>query len=184
MATYKVRWPDAENHEVLPNLFIGGHQWAENILQARDSRHSKVAEDRSWDYVVSAYVTDWEASWPQCDHRLVIFKDTESGLDEETWRKIEAAVTRVVYRWGDGEKVLIRCQSGYNRSGMLMALVLIRLGLTADQAITLLRERRGPDVLINSVFEGYVREREEEYREVENLPLVEAVAGDWLALLK
>ncbi len=182
--TYTVKWPDAENHEVLPKLFLGGHQWVENVFQARDSRHSKVSEDLSWDYVVSAYVTDWEASWPQCDHRLVLFKDTETGLDDDTWRKIESAVTQVVERWGSGQKVLIRCQAGYNRSGMIMALVLMRLGLSAECAIALLRERRGSDVLINSVFEGYVREREEEYRQPDNFPMTMALAGDWIPVLK
>jgi hypothetical protein len=160
---YTVRWPDAENHEILPNLFIGGHQWAENVLQARDSRHSKVSSDPSWDYVVSAYVTDSEASWPQCDHRLVLFGDTEKGLSEETWGKIRSAVDAVVSRWKSGQKVLVRCQSGYNRSGLLMALALMRLGYTAEAAISLVRERRGQDVLINSVFERYVYEREDEY---------------------
>lgn len=181
---YKVRWPDAEYHEVLPRLFVGGHQWAENVLQARDSRHSSIAADASWDYIVSAYVSDWEASWPRCDHRLVRFGDTEDGLDDETWEKIGLAVDRVVIRWVAGEKVLIRCQSGYNRSGMIAALVLMRLGLTAEEAIRLLRETRGPDVLINPVFEEYVREREKSYREPNALPMTKALVGDRLSLLK
>lgn len=167
--SYTVRWPDAENHEVLPRLFQGGHQWAENVLQARDSRHSKVSTDPSWDYVVSGYVTDQDASWPQCDHRLVLFADTQKGLAEDTWRKIKLAVEHVVTRWFAGQKVLIRCQSGYNRSGLLMTLVLMRLGYTAEEAILTTRERRGPDVLINPVFERYVYEREAEYYSPDNL---------------
>lgn len=161
---------------MLPGLFQGGHQWAENGLQARDSRHSSISGDLSWDYVVSAYITDWETSWPQCDHRLVLFADTQKGLDEETWRKIRSAADAVVSRWLSGQKVLIRCQSGYNRSGLLMVLVLMRLGLTAERAIELVRKRRGNDVLINPIFERYVYDREEEYRDL----TMDVVDPKWL----
>lgn len=135
---YQVEWPNAEYHEILPNLFLGGHLWQVG-LGDRDARHSTVFGDSSWDYVVSAYVSQAEASWPQCDQRLVLFADTEEGLEEETWVKIRSAVDQIVLRWRQGQKVLVRCQAGYNRSGMIMSLVLMRLGMTADKAIHQLR---------------------------------------------
>ncbi len=51
-----------------------------------------------------------------------------------------------------GARVLARCQAGYNRSGLLAAFVLLRLGYTADEAITLIRQRRGPYALCNEHF--------------------------------
>lgn len=171
---YQVQWPDAEYHEVLPNLYIGGHDWRVDG-EAKDSSYSSVGSDPSWDYVVSAYASYLEESWPQCDQRLVLFKDTEHGLDEDTWARIKSVTNEVVRRWRDGQKVLVRCQAGYNRSGLLMALVLMRLGFTADNSIHHVRCRRGRDVLVNRVFEGYVHEREEEYLDEEAFPSTEAL---------
>lgn len=156
---YNVDYPDAEYHQILPNLYMGGHLWKEDG-RYRDGRYSSISGDPSWDYVVSAHIERHEQTYPQCDMRLVIFDDTENGLDEQTWVRISSAVDEVVSRWKQNQKILVRCQAGYNRSGMLMSLVLMRLGYTADGAIDLIRQRRGKDVLVNQAFERYVRERE------------------------
>jgi len=174
---YNVSWPSAEYHEILPNLYQGGHLWRVQ-LGGRDSRNSTVASDPTWDYVVSAYHSDHEASWPQCDHRLVLFNDTEDGLEDQTWVKIKSAVDQIVDRWRMGQKVLVRCQAGYNRSGMIMSLVLMRLGFTAEKAIHQVRFRRGKDVLTNSAFERYVRLLEGEYLDEEAFPQTEALMNE------
>jgi protein-tyrosine phosphatase len=59
--------------------------------------------------------------------------------------------------WKAGKKVLVRCQAGINRSGLIMALVLIREGLSAEDAIELMREKRARSVLRNEVFERWLR---------------------------
>lgn len=51
---------------------------------------------------------------------------------------------------------LVHCQAGLNRSGLLAALVLMRLGLPAQHAIALLRVKRSPAVLCNKSFEEYL----------------------------
>ena len=55
-------------------------------------------------------------------------------------------------RWLDGAEVLIRCQAGMNRSGLVTALVLTMAGLTPAQAITLIRRQRGESCLFNEHF--------------------------------
>lgn len=170
--SYTVDWPDAEYHEILPNLYLGGHLWRDG-LRDQWGKHSTISKDESWDYVVSAYFdTKNDSSWPLCDHRLVPFSDTEQGLSDLTWSQIKSAVDAVVRRWLLGEKVLVRCQAGFNRSGLMMSLILMRLGFTADVAINRVRRKRSPCVLVNKVFESYVREREEEYRDPANLVIV------------
>jgi protein-tyrosine phosphatase len=46
-----------------------------------------------------------------------------------------------------------------NRSSLLTALVLMRDGKSADEAIALIKERRSPCVLSNSHFVKYLEER-------------------------
>lgn len=189
--SYNVKYPDAEAHEVLPRLYLGGHLWADEYGRVKAAKHSSVSEDLSWDYVVSCYLDNTfnaEKAIPQCDMRFVLFDDTRKGLSDDTWRKINLAVDEIATRWLRGEKILVRCQAGYNRSGLMMCLVLMRLGYTAKQAVDLARKGRGSDVLVNQVFESYVHDREQEYFLPENLVytegLLEAVAEDEKTLLK
>lgn len=51
-----------------------------------------------------------------------------------------------------GRKVLIRCQAGLNRSGLVTALVLARDGMPIEEAIDLLREKRSSAALCNPDF--------------------------------
>lgn len=56
-----------------------------------------------------------------------------------------------------GGLVYVHCQAGLNRSGLVTALALIREGMTAEEAISLLREKRSPAVLFNRTFEAWLR---------------------------
>ena len=60
--------------------------------------------------------------------------------------------------WKRGQRVLIRCQAGMNRSGLIMALVLIREGYTAQEAIDLIRTKRSKHALFNGRFEKWLSE--------------------------
>lgn len=53
-------------------------------------------------------------------------------------------------------QTLIHCQAGLNRSGLIAALVLMRGGRTADEALALLREKRTPAVLCNPHFQEFL----------------------------
>lgn len=56
-------------------------------------------------------------------------------------------------------KTLIHCQAGLNRSGLVAGLALILGGMTPDDAIALLRERRSDAVLCNRTFERWLRQQ-------------------------
>lgn len=47
---------------------------------------------------------------------------------------------------------LVHCQAGLNRSGLVAATALILEGMTPDDAVALLREKRSPAVLCNQTF--------------------------------
>ena len=55
-------------------------------------------------------------------------------------------------RWMAGDRVLIRCQAGLNRSGLVTAMVLMLDGWTAAEAISHIRARRSPVALCNDRF--------------------------------
>lgn len=50
------------------------------------------------------------------------------------------------------DRVLIRCQAGLNRSGLVTALVLMLDGHSATEAVNQLRARRSPWALCNDAF--------------------------------
>lgn len=56
--------------------------------------------------------------------------------------------------------VLVHCEAGQNRSGLVTGLYLIRFrGYRPDSALELIREKRGPNALRNGSFVKYLRER-------------------------
>lgn len=67
------------------------------------------------------------------------------------------AIAKRVAGWLKDGPVLVHCQAGLNRSGLVAARALMHGGKTADEAITLLR-KRSPVVLCNQAFETWLRE--------------------------
>jgi protein-tyrosine phosphatase len=55
----------------------------------------------------------------------------------------------------NGEKVLVHCGMGLNRSALVAGLVLTYLGMKGADAVTLLREKR-PGALFNDIFADYL----------------------------
>lgn len=56
-------------------------------------------------------------------------------------------------------RVLVHCQAGLNRSGLLTAYALILDGMEPAKAIKLLRDARSPAVLCNRTFEQWLLSR-------------------------
>ena len=54
-----------------------------------------------------------------------------------------------------GHKVLSHCGMGFNRSALLAGLILVHLGFSGPQAVSLLRAKR-PGALFNTVFADYL----------------------------
>ncbi|MGW2349139.1 protein-tyrosine phosphatase family protein [Actinacidiphila glaucinigra] len=56
----------------------------------------------------------------------------------------------------DGRRTLVRCHSGYNRSGLVVAQALVESGREVSAAVALVRERRSPWALSNGTFVEYL----------------------------
>ena len=57
-----------------------------------------------------------------------------------------------------GERVLIHCQMGLNRSALVAGLVLVYSGLSGEDAVARLQDRR-PGALYNGAFAAYLRQQ-------------------------
>lgn len=58
----------------------------------------------------------------------------------------------VVRRLRKGDRVLITCWMGRNRSGVVTAIALLEMGMTAPSAVRLIRRARGQHALRNDDF--------------------------------
>ena len=78
------------------------------------------------------------------------FPDTSKPYTFPT-RNILDAATWAATRWNEGDRLLVRCRAGLNRSGLLAALTLVLVNpqLTWADAAAQLRAQRHPDVLVN-----------------------------------
>jgi len=54
-----------------------------------------------------------------------------------------------------GKKVLTHCSFGYNRSGFVNGLILIKLGFTGKEAVSLIQKKR-PNSLLNDTFRDFL----------------------------
>lgn len=104
-----------------------------------------------FDVVISMY--PWE-KYPTAGetHQFKMY----DGHDVDT-ATLGLAVAEAEAALKAGKRVLVHCQAGLNRSALVVARLLMRQGMTADEAISLVREKRSPTVLCNRTFERYLR---------------------------
>lgn len=84
---------------------------------------------------------------------VVIMADTA----EQGFSDVDLLADNLVSHLSVGHTVLVHCQVGMNRSGLIAAATLVKLGYAPDLAIQLLRDLRDPVVLCNPSFEAYIR---------------------------
>lgn len=61
-----------------------------------------------------------------------------------------------VNRFRDQGLTLVHCSAGLNRSALVIALSLIKRGMTPNDAIELIRNKRGSDALHNTTFTDWL----------------------------
>lgn len=125
------------------NLWMGGTPAA---------AHSAAAEFKAFRFIVCLY--PWEP-YPLHDHQVY----TEAKMYDHAALPDAALVTALadyVNAVRQIGPVLVHCQQGWNRSGLITALALIRDGMEPKAAIALMREKRSAEVLCNAVFEAWL----------------------------
>ncbi len=133
--------------EILPNLFMGGTDDGDVIhIPARIYNRKN---GLPFDAIVTMYEFARPAFGGVQEFRYAVPDASIAELDLE---RLRDAVEFAHARWKAGDRVLIRCQAGLNRSGLVTALVLIKEGHDPKAAIDLLRTKRDRDALCNADF--------------------------------
>jgi hypothetical protein len=152
-----VPWPLDSWNEIIPNLWQGG-QIAVHGIGAEHPNVVRVTTE--FDAVYSFFWRDEEGNGPNpgFHHEHCFIPDGD--LAPEELDRVKGYAVGIAQQVRDGIKVLVRCQAGYNRSGLVTALALLELGYGAEEAIALIREKRSPHALHRLVFQRYIREEE------------------------
>jgi protein-tyrosine phosphatase len=85
-------------------------------------------------------------------------RDDEGRLPNET---VLRGLARFVSGLIDaGHSVLVHCHSGLNRASLVSGLTLIERGMSPEEAVETLRDRRDPNVLHNQSFLSWLLQQE------------------------
>lgn len=107
--------------------------------------------------VLSLYPWERYSLGPNTHRQEVRLYDSAEMASAEVLDNVADVAVRML-REG---KTLIHCQAGLNRSNLIAALALRKLGRTSREAIDLLREKRSPVVLCNQAFERFLLDLDE-----------------------
>lgn len=135
-------------NEVVPGLFQGGHD-------VRSQSGSACVVGDEFDLVVSLATRAGYGPADGVEH--VVLRMADAGVDGATAARVDEAAEQVADAVRDGRRVLVRCSGGLNRSGLVVASALVRLGHQPAEAITLVRAARGPWALTNPGFVTYLQ---------------------------
>lgn len=105
-----------------------------------------------FDFVLSLYPWEQYNIGPNTTRIEVTMYDSLS----QTFETVDDYAQIVSDRLDAGETVLVHCQAGLNRSGLLAARVLTLRGHRPAEAINLLRAQRSRLVLCNEAFENWI----------------------------
>ena len=135
--------------EIVPGLFMGGH-----IRQGPSGERIPVVVGAEFDVVISLYREDGHGPTDAVEHHCREIPDGPLTADQlADVRELAETATAAVRA---DRKVLARCRSGYNRSGLVVVQALVHLGYQVDDAIFLVRYRRSKWALNNHLFVEYL----------------------------
>jgi len=146
---YSIEYPTELWSEILPGLWQGGTDDDDVDVQ----KTVPAIQPKDFDTVVTAYAWANPVDWFVKEIRFGFYDGTMEDFDPA---ELEDIVSMAYADWKRGKKVGVRCQAGMNRSGLIVALVLMKDGFTAEQAIGLIREKRSKHALFNKKFVEYL----------------------------
>jgi len=143
----------ANASEIMPKLFMGSTPDEELIGSLTEYSIQKP----KLDFVLTTY-SKARLYHPEVQELRYCFEDDDlSDVDSTSL----LAIANLYYSlWANNKRILVRCQAGMNRSALLTALILVKSGLAAPEAIQLIKDKRGSRALLNQNFINYINENE------------------------
>ncbi|MFD0305112.1 dual specificity protein phosphatase family protein [Streptomyces sp. NPDC127119] len=142
--------PDSPWSEIVPGLWMGGHQYA-----GRSGEPEFAVVHDEFDLVLTLLRLPGHGPDPGVEHHVWAIPD--GPLDGTQLAGVMRLARTATEALEEGRRVLVRCFHGYNRSGLVVAHALVLTGRTSDEAIRLIRARRSPWALHNELFVEYLR---------------------------
>ncbi|MFX0573828.1 protein-tyrosine phosphatase family protein [Nocardia nepalensis] len=139
---------DAPWHEIVPQLWMGGHHYGSDGVRV------PAVVGTEFDVVISLFQADGHGPGPGVEHHNLAIPDAALHAEQLAAARELAAIAAAAVR--AHRTVMVRCQYGYNRSGLVVAQTLLDLGYSVDDAIALIRRRRSPYALNNEFFVNYL----------------------------
>lgn len=137
--------------EIAPGLWMGGTDDYDTV--DRPGELPRLSAEREFDAVVTLNAYASPFGWYVKELR---YGFPDASLDEDHVEEIERIADWAYLEWKKGRKVLVRCQAGMNRSGLVTALILIRDQFSAADAVKLIRKKRDIDALSNPSYLEYI----------------------------
>lgn len=141
---------DSVWNEILPGLWQGGTHEVDDL---RHPKYQPMSTPRvtsvDFDFVATLYAWAKPVDWFVREYRYGVYDSKVEDLDLD---QLLDLVDLIHKEWKAGNRVLVRCQAGWNRSGLVMALVLQKEGYSAREAIDLIRSKREGLPLCNKEF--------------------------------
>jgi len=101
-------------------------------------------------------LTQKEGYGPAAGVEHHVLRVPDDVLTAQQIRDVEEFAASAASNHAAGRQVLVRCWAGMNRSGLVVAEVLILSGYTPADAIAMIRAHRSPGALSNESFVAYL----------------------------
>ena len=160
--------PTSLYSEIIHNLFMGGTD-DEDVIHIAAPLNK--VNDLPFQAIVTMYAWARPADWSVQEFRYGI---PDASIQQIDLCRLKEAVDFGYKRWFAGDRVLVRCQAGLNRSGLVTALILMRSGLDAQSAIQEIRDHRAELALFNNEYVRWLLSEGESFLDSTCQSLVEA----------
>jgi protein-tyrosine phosphatase len=117
-------------------------------------------DDLPFDSIVTMYAWARPADWKVQEYRYGI---PDARISDMDLSRLRQTVNWGFKQWQKGDRVLVRCQAGLNRSGLVTALILMKSGLSAEVAIRTIRKNRADIALFNEHYVRWLMTQGEEF---------------------
>lgn len=144
-------WPTVAPTQIAPGLWMGGLNKDDYLGAELSDKHYSFTSP--FDLVLTLYGDAQPAPWGVTELR---YGFPDDDIPEDLITPCIPLARHGWAAWRSGAHVLVRCQQGVNRSGLVTALMLMLDGRAAPDAIAQLRNLRGPAVLNNPRFEAWL----------------------------